>query len=45
MKSKKEPGDALFDIAKGIGYVVVAFYGFWILFCAGLVISGIINKQ
>ena len=45
MKSKKEPGEALFDVAKGLAIVVAASYGFWILFCVGLVVSGIINKQ
>jgi hypothetical protein len=44
MKSKKEPGEALLDIAKGIGIVVLSSYGLWVLFCIGLVVSGIINK-
>jgi hypothetical protein len=45
MSSEKEPGEALLDIAIGIVIVVCTSYGLWLLFCIGLVVSGIINKQ
>ena len=43
MKPKKEPGEALEDLAKGIGIVVIASYGLWVLFCIAVVVNSIMN--
>lgn len=42
-KKQDDPGEILIDMAIGIGVVVGAFVGLWIIYCGILVLSMVIN--